>query len=262
MDKLEELRRKIDEAIARKQFGDAFQVALKQLIELVKGTQQALTEGQKKEFERIETALETVLSSFRAETQSGLSEASKKQEEKINTALFTIESLVSEAQAKIDEVRDGEDGEDADEELIVDRVLAQIPDPVEQTAEGTRDLLETLILKEEEEKLDPRCLKDWEKLLKRIKELESRPQGGVTGVVGKDFINAIDISSQLDGVTTTFNTQAMYRVLSISLSSYPYGTLRYGIDFTWTPTSVTFLGTIDPATQLSAGQQAIILAIT
>lgn len=144
MDKLEELKKKVEEALAKKQFGDAFQVALKQLIELVKGTQQVLSTSQKNEFERIESSLESALQAFRSETQAGLSDTSKKQEERINNALFTIESLVSEAQSKIDEVRDGEDGMDADEEAIVGKVLELIPPPPVQTAEVTRDLLETL----------------------------------------------------------------------------------------------------------------------
>lgn len=71
-------------------------------------------------------------------------ELEKKIEEMLNPLILEIESLKGEAQAKIDEVRDGENGMDADEEAIVGKVLGLIPPPPVQTAEGTRDLLETL----------------------------------------------------------------------------------------------------------------------
>lgn len=81
------------------------------------------------------------------------------------------------------------------------------------------------------------------------------------GVMGRDLVRDIDLSDQLDGVTKTFQTQAMHNVVTVALSSYPYGTLRKGIDYTWTPTSITFTDTIDAATQLAAGQQCILTIV-
>lgn len=78
----------------------------------------------------------------------------------------------------------------------------------------------------------------------------------------REVIKDYDLSAQLDGVTTTFNIPAVYNVISVALSSYPYGSLRKGVDYAWTPTSITFLSTIDPATQLSSGQSCVLTIVT
>lgn len=101
-----------------------------------------------------------------------------------------------------------------------------------------------------------------ENLEKRLKDLERKGQsGGVAGVAFRDLVKDIDISSQLNGVLTTFNIQAVWNVISVNLSSYPYGSLRKNIDYSYTPTSITFLATIDPVTQLSAGQQCVLTVV-
>lgn len=78
----------------------------------------------------------------------------------------------------------------------------------------------------------------------------------------RDLFKDYDLSAQLDGATTTFNIPAVYNVVSVALSSYPYGSLRKGVDFTWTPTSITFLSTIDPTTQLAAGQSCVLTIVS
>lgn len=100
----------------------------------------------------------------------------------------------------------------------------------------------------------------------KIEELAKRKpttiiQGGNGGVMGRDLVKDIDLSSQLNGVTKTFNTQAIHNVVSVALSSYPYGALRKNIDYTWTPTSITFTDTIDAPTQLASGQACILTVV-
>lgn len=84
--------------------------------------------------------------------------------------------------------------------------------------------------------------------------------GGNVGVSGRDIFSDIDLSAQLDGLTSTFQIHAVYNVISVVLSSYPTA-LRKNIDFSYTPTTITFLATIDPATQLQAGQQCVLTVV-
>ena len=139
------------------------------------------------------------------------------------------------------------------EVAVFDRQMMEEAVPV--MGERIRDSLELL---PDGEKLKIDAIQD---LRKELDELKKRPVymggGGITGQGARDLVKDIDLTSQLDGVTTTFNIQAIWNVISVDLESYPYGALRKGIDYTWTPTSITFTATIDPATQLAAGQKCI-----
>lgn len=129
----------------------------------------------------------------------------------------------------------------------------------ELRSEEIRNKLESL------EGSDKLKIEDIYELQEKLEDLEKKflKRGGVISgsVMGRDLVKDIDLSSQLDGVTKTFNIQAIWNVVSISLSSYPYGSLRKGVDYTWTPTSVTFGDSIDAETQLAVGQQAILTVV-
>ena len=91
----------------------------------------------------------------------------------------------------------------------------------------------------------------------RLKKLEKRPIGSMSGgVLGRDLVKDVDISAQLDGVTTTFNIPAIWNVISVDLSSFPHA-LRKTIDFTYTSTSITFTSQIGPSTSLATGQTCV-----
>jgi len=115
----------------------------------------------------------------------------------------------------------------------------------------------------QEEKLTIDAIKDLRKELDDLKKIKQNNtfMGGLNGLGARELVKDIDLSAQLNGVTTTFNIQAIWNVVSVSLSSYPYGSLRKNIDYTWTPTSITFTSEIDPVTQLSAGQKCILTVV-
>lgn len=149
----------------------------------------------------------------------------------------------------------GKDGKDADEVAIQDRIEKNLP----ALGGAVRDSLELL---PEGEKLKIEAI---ENLRKELDELRKRPVytggGGITGTGARDLVKDIDISASLDGVTTTFNIQSIWNIVSVSLDSYPWGTLRKTIDYTFTSTSITFTSTIDPATQLASGQRCILTVV-
>lgn len=104
-------------------------------------------------------------------------------------------------------------------------------------------------------------IEELEKLLKEIQKRPATVSATNHSIVGRDIITDIDISGDLDGATSTFNIQAIYNIISVDLSSYPYGSLRKNIDYTFTPTSITFTSEIDAETQLASGQKCIITAV-
>lgn len=140
------------------------------------------------------------------------------------------------------------DKEEAKEEIVKD---------LPQFGEQFRDGLELL---QGDDRLDIKAIKGWEALEKRIEAVNNVASTNHS-IVGRDIITDIDISDDLDGVTKTVNIQAVYNIISVSLSSYPYGTLRKNIDYTFTNTSITFTDEIAASTQLSAGQKCIITAV-
>ena len=252
---LEKLKKKlqaIDEAVTLQDLEKAIEAVLSFSKNLENKTERTL-EDIAQAVQGAITRIEDTADGAHKETTGKLQE---KMEAIINEVNFAKESFLAEAQAKIDNLRDGEDGEDADEERIASSVLAKIPAPVQETAEKVRDKLESLI---GEERLDVSAIKGIEDIVEKIKQLESRPVS-VIGNSGRD-IKDIDISDQLDGVTKTFNIPAVWKIVTVDLSSFP-NALRKNIDYTWTPTTITFTDQIEASTSLNTGQTCIITAVT
>lgn len=148
----------------------------------------------------------------------------------------------------------GPAGKDADETAITKKIEEDLP----KLGESIRDALELL---EGDNRLDKSAIKGLDEEFRKLSTRMTQGVGGITGIGARDLVKDIDLSSQLNGVLTTFNIQAIWNVISVNLSSYPYGSLRKGIDYTWTPTSITFTSEIDPTTQLSAGQKCILTVV-
>ena len=123
--------------------------------------------------------------------------------------------------------------------------------------EELRESLETL---EGDERLDVSAIKGIEQRLASI-ESSVRESASRASVSGRDIFVDIDISSQLDGVTKTFNIHAVYNIISVHMSSFP-NALRKGVDFTYTPTSITFTSEINAATSLATGQTCVLTVVT
>jgi len=130
------------------------------------------------------------------------------------------------------------------------------PNVLPQYGEKFRDGLETLT---GDDRLDKSAIKG---LDEELKKLSTPKQQNMASIVGRDVIKVVDISDQLDGSTKTFNLPATYTVLTVDLSSFPYGSCRKNIDYTWTPTTITFTDQIDAPTQLASGTSCLITIVT
>lgn len=183
---------------------------------------------------------------------------SKSQEinSQVASTLEEIKSLVQEVKAT-----KPKDGKDADEERVIAEILAKIKLP--EYKEVVLDGGEEIVAKINDLPTDDDDLKIGVQHIKGLKKFVKENQQTIIsgGITGRDLFKDIDLSDSLDGVTKTFNIQAVWNIISVSLSSYPYGALRKDVDFTWTPTSITFTSEIDAGTQLASGQKCILTVV-
>lgn len=136
--------------------------------------------------------------------------------------------------------------------MALEEGLARVPPQL--MAEEVRDRLELLT---EDERLDASAIKGLDAYIKK----NTQTSGGGATIAGRDVFKDYDLSSQLDGNTKTFNIPAVWNIISVDTSSFPHA-LRKGIDYTWTPQSITFTDEIDAATTLAAGQTVILTIVT
>jgi hypothetical protein len=173
--KLKELLNLLDESLTRKEFEDAFSA----VVEYVK----KIDANTKTELETIKNIANSAISRIQSLTSDNLSTLENtlrlEAEQAINDLRFQHEALVAEAQKKLDEVRNGED---ADEDEIIERVLGQIPEPKEkedETPESLRDKLEEL---EGDDRLSVTAIKGMDEYDKKLAEASA--QRGVPGSSG------------------------------------------------------------------------------
>jgi hypothetical protein len=132
--------------------------------------------------------------------------------------------------------------------------------PEEIKPEFIRDQLEAIEVEDEKLKIEAIGF-----LRKELDDLKAKISsfslgGGKTMFVGGGgrAVRSYDLSSQLNGVTKTFNLPAMYRIISVHSSSTPF-TFRQTTDYTWTTTSITFTSEVNAATTLNTGQSITII---
>lgn len=122
-------------------------------------------------------------------------------------------------------------------------------------AEDIRNKLELL---KDDERLDAKAIKGLDEIIGDVKTLKGRPVY-VGGAGGRGGVKVYDLSSELDGSTTTFSLPAFYMVIDVKLSSYPV--LQETTDYTIDPTlmKITFTSEIQASTDLASGQYLRVL---
>lgn len=176
---------------------------------------------------------------------------SDKIDEKVSGVLNELKKQVVEIKNLVDE------NSVKNIRVELDNLSKKVEENEPDTPTETRDKLESL---KGNERLDASAIKGLDERVRGI--IGTGGQSSTNhSIVGRDVIIDIDLSPQLDGVTTTFNIRAVYNIISVSLSSFPYGSLRKNIDYTYTSTTITFTSEIIAAAQLSAGQKCIITAV-
>ena len=177
--KLKELLLLLSDSLTKKDFEEAFA----KVIEYVKGINNKTENELKTISQAVKTAIsriESTASDNYAKTEEKLT---KEQESALNDIQFKVEALIAEAQQKLDEVKSGDDGEDADEERVIAEVIARLPAPKEETPADIANKLETLT---GDERLKISAIhmlrEELDRLEKEIKSKNTTVYGGASGV--------------------------------------------------------------------------------
>lgn len=248
-----------------------------QLDKLLKqGNEELVTRGDllsivgtiKKVLEDAKASLTDFVGKKMADNKAEMTGLVKTNLEKVNSILTSSEKRVVGVEKQISnlETKTNSDLKNIQEQLSqeINRLENGTPEEYddEMVVASIESLHNAVIALQEREDYDDGEIKSrLEELQASVAEISSRKQV-VGNTFGRTHIKDIDISSQLDGSTKTFDIGGIYNILSISLSSFPYGTLRKNIDYTFNEHTVTFTNTISASTQLSAGQQCILTVIT
>lgn len=242
---------------------------VKTLIDFVKEAKVKLEEMMVAHTEEIDKKLQTVTATVSDIVSASETRSTERVDQNKETFLSEARTLmrymqqeVARIEAAIPQKYDDTEvrGKVAEsQKLILEETRKLIPPPREESAEDIRNKLELL---EGEERLNVSAIEGLEDLLKRIEKVEKKPDTIINGgIIGRDLIKDIDLSSQLDGVTKTFQLPAVWNVVSVHLSSFPHA-LRKTVDFTYTPTSITFTSEIDAAVALATGQTCVLTVVS
>ena len=238
---------------------------IKTLIDFVKEAKVKLEEMMAAHIEEIDKKIQTVTDIVSASETRSTERVDQNKEtflSEARTLMRYMQQEVARIEAAIPQKYDDTEvrGKVAEsQKLILEETRKLIPPPSEESAEDIRNKLELL---EGEERLNVSAIEGLEDLLKRIEKVEKKPDTIINGgVIGRDLIKDIDLSSQLDGVTKTFQLPAVWNVVSVHLSSFPHA-LRKTVDFTYTPTSITFTSEIDAAVALATGQTCVLTVVS
>lgn len=235
----------------------------------------------KKTGDQIVAAFETGIKALLL-VKKDIVDSQKKNDKKIATALDEMQTQID---ARLLLVKDGktptaaeliaiikpliptvEDGDTPSEEQISALILKLLPPPPKDGspdyAEDIRNKLEALVGKD---RLSMSAIDGLAEALKQLSDrITFKLAGGdnfsMASQAGRDIFADIDLSPQFDGIKATFQIPAVYNIISVSIQSMP-NNLRKNIDYTYTPTAITFAATIDPSTQLAAGQNCTLTVV-
>ena len=231
----------------RKEFDDSVEQLAKFVLDLKQATNQAVSE--------IERTYKALLEKVGNDNSSSLEQLKSQVNELfVSGKLKEIENyLNNRVDEKLATVTNGKDGARGDRGEPGKSIKGDSGSP--DTPEEVRDKLESL---RGDDRLDVSAIKGLDKKLKKIENKSGYAGGGFTG---KDIIKQYDLSSQLDGVLKTFNIPANWTILDVRSSSFPFA-FRYGIDYTFTPQTITFTDEITASGTLATGQTLYIIYVS
>lgn len=168
----------------------------------------------------------------------------------------TPEEIIALIRPLIPEIKNGVS---PTKEELTALILSVIPKDEPETGEQIVEKINTVPLEDEEHKIGIGQIAG---LIKRLDGIARQFSQIPSSVTGRDIFEDIDISSQLNGVLKTFSFHAVYKVISVDLSSFPFGAFQKTTDYTWdSKGTITFTSEIDASTQLSTGQKCILTVI-
>ena len=227
-----------NESLTKEDFVNSFEEVVKLVLQIEKKNVEAISS--------LEKLFSSATDKFRGDTDKPIKRIST-DNDNLNKSLVGFTTLLNEMKEKVNNVKDGEP---PTKQQLLEVIKPLIPKPLKGD-KGKSENIQKLIdrIDELEKKLKKRL---------QIPTLSGGQKGGI--VTGRDIIKDIDISADLDGVTKTFNIQAIYNIISVHCSSMPYA-LRKTIDFTYTTTTITFTDEILASSTLNTGQTVVLTVV-
>jgi len=194
---------------------------------------------------RLDTKIDTNLKNLTATQQKDLAVVGNKRLASLKSEFTSLFAKLQKEQSdnlnfikdKVRGIQDGLDGKDADEELIVEKMLEKIPE--KDTAKQIRDGLEELKGKE---RLDIKAIDDLEE---RLEKLEKRPLkvGGGTSDMGVQYSLArivktetpsglINATNKVYSTTSNINAVMSFAINGEFIHSSEYTIVNKTITFT------------------------------
>jgi len=182
--------------------------------------------------------------------------------ENYKSIIKSYENKLLEIDDKVNLLKDGNDGKDADEELITKNIIKKVQDlivgkTIQHIPQAGKYLKKGLESLKGKNKLKISAIKGLrEELNKRGKTIYTGSGGGSGG----GHVKAYDLSASLDGSTKTFTLPAFWRIISIQSSSFP-NAFRLTTDYTVDASAftITFTSEITAGTTLATGQTITII---
>lgn len=231
-----------EEALSRSEFTTAFEQVVKLVVKI--------QEKQNKAIADLQTTYAGLLEQVRYDHTSSLTDLRQ-------TISSELESFIKRHTADIEKkLASVRDGRDADENKIVEDVLAQLPPAtVLDSPKELRDKLEAL---KGEERLDVAAIRGLEEKITELEKKITTGRGGRLPVgPNANMVQYYDISSQCDGVLRTFNVPKFRNVLLLVSTQYP-NFFRPVTDFVVGNGTITLNDAISPP---ATGQSVIIIYV-
>ena len=221
----------LDTFSTKEEFIEAFKAAMKQILTLEKKLVEKLNNDSdvlKTDFGNTRKIEKGDFDKLTSETQKITDKLFKEQADNLNFLQDKVRSL--------------KNGKDADEEVIVGKVLKNLPEPKILTAKEMRDALETL-LGEDELKLTTidSLKKEMENLKQNVQNIGQRR---LVGGTPHNMTHVKDLTSQCDGTNKTFYVDSYKKPLLLLCPDFPT-IYRPNTDYTLANKTLTLTSEVD-----------------
>lgn len=243
--KLETLLKMVDESITKEDFVHSFEAVLK-YVKGIKDKNDVIITRIEDDFTKLSEKLEKL----------GVQEVEKAKQSVLDMCDPLMDKMKREHKAGMDKV---------DEKLgMMDEKMAAIRngEPGKPGKDADGEKIRKQLLKELRDELKTEYKKLFgeieDRLNAKIKAIPERPTTQIFGP-GKTRIIKVDLSSQLDGSTKTFNIGfSHFGIISVQSDSAPFGAFREVVDYNEVGRTIVFTDAIDASISLAAGHSLIL----
>lgn len=272
LDRVQKLLDVANDSVTKQEFLDSFRAMVSQILDIEKQLVAKMNKNSQdslNDLKRLRSEFEQSISAFKEDSHLTIGGVKRRAVETLEKVVAkqnlkgTLKKMEDKLESKLDkdESKFFMTGEDTEREIqrVVGDLKSTIPEPTEPDT-GLEVISKINATDDDQEQIRAERVEGLEARLDALDKRTSSFTGG-GGATSRDIIQDVDLSSQLDGSTKTFNLPAVWNVISVHTSSFP-NALRKTIDFTYTSQTITFTDEVDAATTLAAGQTVVLTVVT